>query len=233
MSTPPVPVVLVPGLGLDGRSWSAVRRQLPGPHDVALLPSQGLPAPWGTDLSVPAQAERVRAAVARRWPQDVPLVFVGHSAGCPVAVEVAAHWPRVTGLVLVGPITEPTSRSWPRTAVRWLRTARHEQAWEVPQLVPQYARTGLGSLLRGMDAMRWYRTGQVLEQVTARVTVVRGEHDHIAPADWVARLTTRPGARMVTVPGAGHMVPLTDPTAVADAVSAVRQVPADAADSGS
>ena len=89
-------------------------------------------------------------------------------------------------------------------------------------LLPQYARTGMSSMLRGMDAVRRHRTDHALRGLDVPVEVVRGERDRIAPADWCAPLAAGT-ARSPTVPGAGHMVPLTHPDAV---VAAVRRVAA-------
>ena len=78
--------------------------------------------------------------------------------------------------------------------------------------------------LRGMDAARRYRTDHALAGLHVPLVVVRGEHDRIAPLDWCRTLT----ADVTTVAGAGHMVPLTHPQAVADAVRRVGLVGQDA-----
>lgn len=209
-------VVFVPGLGLDHREFQAVRLGLDGPGLVVPLPSMGIGAPRGTDLSVEAHAERV----LRVLPSGRPVVLLGHSASCPVVVEVARRT-AVAGLVLVGPVTDPRAATWPRMLAQWLRTASHELAGEVPVLVPQYTRTGAPSMLRGMDAVRRYRTDQALAGTDAPLEVVRGELDRIAPLDWCTRLAAGPGDLVTTVPGAGHMVPLTHPAAVRTAVQRV------------
>lgn len=207
----PQPVVLVPGLGLTAREWRGVRALLDGASAVVPLPSMGLGALRGTDLSVEAQADRVAALLPL-----APAVVVGHSASCPVVVEVARRV-RVAGLVLVGPVTDPRAATWPRMVAQSLRTARHERPWEAPALVPQYARTGAASMRRGMTVVRRYRTDHALADVDVPVEVVRGERDRIAPSDWCRTLSPH----VTTVAGAGHMVPLTHPQAVADAVRRV------------
>jgi pimeloyl-ACP methyl ester carboxylesterase len=205
------PVVLVPGLGLTGREWHGVRLLLDARTAVLRLPSMGLGALRGGDLTVEAHADRVAALLPAR-----PVVLVGHSASCPVVVEVARRV-QVAGLVLVGPVTDPRAATWPRMVGQWLRTARHERVGEVPVLAPQYTRTGVVSMLRGMDAVRRYRTDEALAGLDVPVEVVRGERDRIAPLDWCEALSPR----VTTVPGGGHMVPLTHPDAVADAVRRV------------
>lgn len=210
-------VVLVPGLGLDHRAWQAVRRGLPSPGVVLPLPALGLGAPRGTDLTVQAQAGRV----VRLLPSGRPVVLVGHSASCAVVVEVARRT-AVAGLVLIGPVTDPRAATWPRMVAQWLRTARHERPQEVPVLLPQYARTGVWSMLRGMDATRRYRTDHALAGLDVPVEIVRGEHDRIATPEWCTTLVAGDGDRVTTVAGAGHMVPVTHPAAVPAAVGRLR-----------
>lgn len=136
-------------------------------------------------------------------------------------MELAARERRVRGLVLVGPTTDPTAASWPRILVQWLRTAPHESLWEAPVLTRQYRRTGAASLLRGMDRLRRHRTDTALAALELPVVIVRGEHDHIASAPWCDELAARSGGSVTTAPGAGHMVPLTHPHLVGDAVEQV------------
>lgn len=207
-------VVFVPGLGLDARSWAAVRATLGVPSLVVSLPSMGRRGGNDADLHVETQSRRVLAAL----PATGDVVLVGHSAGCPVAVEVAAQHPGVVGLVLVGPVTDPRARSWPRMLVQWLRTAVHERLWEVPVLVPQYRWTGTVSMVRGMTQVRRYRTDVALSRVSVPTRVIRGDRDRVAPEGWCAELTRSPVAELISVPRAGHMVPLTHPEVVADSI---------------
>lgn len=217
--TPATPlVVLVPGLGLDARSLAAVRERLGDPGLVVPLPALGVSVRRGSDLRVERQAGRLLDAL----PEGRTVVLVGHSASCPVVVEAATRSEAVVGLVLVCPVTDPGAVSWPRIAVRWLRTARHEHLWQVPVLVPQYLSTGLVGLLRGMDVLRHYRTDEGLSGVTVPLAVIRGEHDLISPEPWCTRLAATARAVVTTVPEGAHMLPLTHPQVVADAAERLR-----------
>lgn len=216
-STVPDPlVVLVPGLGLDDHAWARVRRRLPGRVLTVLLPSLGRRSSPGVDLRVERQAERLLDRLVAQGCDAV--VLVGHSASCPVVVEAATRSRMVIGLVLIGPVTDPLARTWPRMLGQWLRTAAHERLREVPVLVPQYRRTGAMTMIRGMDAMRWYRIDQTLARLDLPVVVVRGARDRIAAQDWSLHVATIARGRLATVSGAAHMVPLTHPNAVVDAV---------------
>ncbi|MCW2634269.1 MAG: alpha/beta hydrolase fold protein [Blastococcus sp.] len=198
-------VVLIPGLGLDSRSSAALRDRLAG--DVVLLPGLGLAQPVP---SVEALAARLLAVLDRG-----PVVLVGHSQSCQV-VAVAAVDPRVAGIVLLGPTTDPRMRSPLVLTWRWLRTAVREPLWQVPLVLGQWWRTGP----RAMRAV-WRRTApdridERLAVLTVPVTVVRGTLDRLCPQDWATRLTAAaPGGRLVEIPGAAHMTVQTHPAAVA------------------
>ena len=220
-------IVLVPGLGLDDRAWALVRQRLTGRVHTVLLPSLGRRCPRGMDLRVERQAERLLSELIVQGADAV--VLVAHSASCPVVVEAAVRSQIVVGLVLIGPVTDPRALNWPRMLGQWLRTASHERLREVPVLLPQYRRTGAATMVRGMDAMRWYRTDHALARLDIPVVLLRGARDRIASQDWSARLSAIARGRLQVVGGAAHMVPLTHPDAV---VAAVREVASAASTAG-
>lgn len=216
--TPPPVLRLVPGLGLDEAAWQPTVESLPPAWrrdlDVALLPGYGERAARAADLRPAALAE----VLLDRWcPSDGTVVLAGHSASCQIVAEAARRRPDVVvGLVLVGPTTDPRARSWSSLARRWLATARHESLSEVPTLVRQYARTGLWTMARAMDAVRRDDVREPVGGSRCPVLVVRGPRDRICPADWAADLVELAGcpagdrpSRSVTLADGAHMVPLT------------------------
>jgi pimeloyl-ACP methyl ester carboxylesterase len=213
--------LIVPGLGLGASSWAPTIDALgslglePAATTVATLPGYGVRAGRHEDLSPAALAR----SLLEQWITGDRHVLLGHSASCQVVVQAAAlARGRVVGLVLVGPTTDPRANSWWALAGRWLSTARHEPAWQVPTLIRQYRSTGLATMVRAMDAARRHRTDLALPAVDCPVLVVRGAHDRIAPRDWAEGLAaTAPDGRHVTLPDGGHMVPLTQPALVASA----------------
>lgn len=211
--------VLVPGLGLDGRAWASVQAALGDGVRVVGLPSLGEPAPRGTDLRVEAQAERLLHALTSAGVSSA--VLVGHSASCPVVVEVAARSHLAVGLVLVGPATDPRAATWPRMLLQWARTARRERPWLFPLLLPQYRRTGGQDMVRGMDATRGYRIDHGLARCRVPVVIVRGEHDRIATDAWARHLAEVGCVELTRVSSGAHMLPLTHPQAVAQAVRGI------------
>lgn len=78
IAAPERPVaVFIPGLGLDARSWEAVRHLLRGQSTVVLLPSMGHRAARRPDLRVERQAQRLLDAVP---PGDRRPRGIGRSA---------------------------------------------------------------------------------------------------------------------------------------------------------
>jgi pimeloyl-ACP methyl ester carboxylesterase len=205
----------VPGLGLSAAVPRHTLDRLARPSSVVELPAFGRPAPRGTALAPGDLAGQLLAGIDAL--AAGPAVLFGHSASCQIVAAAAAQVPeRVAGLVLVGPTTDPRASSWPALAARWLRTAGHEPPGQVPRLLQDYARTGLGAMLRGMRAARRYRIDRTLEGVGCPVLVVRGRHDLIAPADWTAALASVvPHGQAHTLSAGGHMVPITHPAALA------------------
>lgn len=122
----------------------------------------------------------------------------------------------------MGPVTDPAARTWPRMLSQWVRAATHERPARATVLFPQYWRTGAGSMLRGMDAVRHFRTDLALVRLTLPVEIVRGEKDRIASQEWCSQLRGRSNGRLTSVGGAAHMVPVTHPAAVVAAVERVR-----------
>jgi pimeloyl-ACP methyl ester carboxylesterase len=203
--TPAARLVLVPGLGLDARSSARLRALLPG--DVVLLPGMGLGGP------VPALDELGRRLLAGIGPG--PVVLVGHSQSCQV-VAAAAGDPRVAGLVLLGPTTDPRLRSLPVLVRRWLGTAAREPWAQVPLVLAQWWRTGPRAMRRLWRVAAPDRIDRRLPEVTVPVTVVRGTRDRLCPHDWATALAAAaPHGRLVELPGAAHMTVQTHPGEVA------------------
>ena len=211
-------VAFVPGLGLGADEWTAVRDGLRHPSVVVLLPSLGQPASRRGDLSAEAQATRLLESL----PEATPLILVGHSASCPIIVNAAARSGDVIGLVLVGPVTDPAAQSWPQMLRQWGRTAAQERVSELPSLARQYWRTGPVSMLRGMNAMRHFRTDRALQSLTVPVEIIRGRKDRIATQDWSSELARVSHAHLTAIDDAAHMVPMTHPDVVTAAVARIR-----------
>ena len=75
-------------------------------------------------------------------------------------------------------------------------------------------------MVRGMNAMRAFRSDLALAHTSVPVSIVRGSRDRIASHDWCQHLADAAAgpATVTSVAGAAHMVPLTHPQAVVVAI---------------
>lgn len=220
--------LLLPGNMCDARLWpEAIRRVLPSAVDVDL----------SLDDSIAAMAARVLADTTGS------LLPVGFSMGAIVAVEMWLQAPRrIAGLVLTG--YNATADLPERAAHRPVQQAEVRRGGIerviVEELKPNYlAEVNRGDrvlqdLLRDMgmglgadvfvmqsEALR-RRADRVdtLPGVTVPVLYGCGTEDALCPPAWHRRwqsLTT--DAALVEIAGAGHMLPLEAPDAVAAALA--------------
>ena len=203
---------VVPGLGLDKRSWKPTLAALSAPvSSVVTLPGFGESA-RGVDLAPEVLAQLLLA----RLRTDTSVVLVGHSASSQIVAHAARIHPEIVrGLVLVGPTTDPHAGSWPGLARRWLATVVRENPVQLPLVAAQWKKTGIRNMWRAMDGLRHDRIDTTLAQVQCPVLVVRGPHDHICNAEWARSLSPT----VVTLRHGAHMVPWTHGRATAAAIA--------------
>jgi pimeloyl-ACP methyl ester carboxylesterase len=225
------PVLLIPGNMCDERLWQPVARRLStAGHTISHAPRLDQP-------SIGAMADAVSTAI------DQPAVLVGFSMGAIVAAELARRAPeRVTALALVA---FNASADLPeRAAVR----PRQQQSVRdgmletivTDELKPNYlalGNRGDAELLQiVMDMARALGPEVFVTQSEAlrlrddlrpslaglRMPVVLtcGSEDRLCPPEWHVRWATLIGAqaRVVVVPGAGHLLPLERPQPLAEAL---------------
>lgn len=213
-------VVLLHGIGMTHRTFEKLQPVLAAEHAVISLDLPGFghtmkpPRPFTVDDHAQAVDEALdRLGVGIR-------VLVGHSMGCQFAIEQAVDHPDdVVGLVLVAPVVDSERRTlWAQARDLALDTLR-EPPRANARVLADYARCGLSWYLVTLKAMFDYDTKAQLRRVTCDVVVLRGERDPVARGKWCRRLVSVAArARMVTVSGEAHVVPLTAPLSVIDAV---------------
>jgi pimeloyl-ACP methyl ester carboxylesterase len=154
-----------------------------------------------------------------------PSLLVGHSMGALVAIEAALAWPdKVRALVLAGagprlPVDDEMARLLrddPAAVVPWL--AEHALS---PRAAPAVRRGFLASgdvtppavARADFDIVRATDVSARLAVIACPVTWLDGADDRI-----VAPASGRPG-EIVTVPAAGHLLPIEAPGAVAEAIA--------------
>ena len=121
---------------------------------VVLLPAFGRRAPRGT----PIAPGRLAPPAPRRLPTDSRVVLVGHSASCQIVAEAAVRRPDASppsSSSARPPTRRP--RPGPRSSAAGCAPPRTSGPGQIPLLVHAYARTGLVSMARGMDAARHHR----------------------------------------------------------------------------
>ncbi|MFE7929502.1 alpha/beta fold hydrolase [Streptomyces sp. NPDC057456] len=224
--------------GGSAGTWDEVVRRLPSDQGTVRFDQRGwgasreLPGPYHLDQLADDLLRVVEECVAG------PFVLVGHSMGGKVGQLVAARRPAgLAGLVLVAP-----APPLPAAGVTEEYRQGLSHAYDSPETVghaldhaltavalPRPVRDAVvrDSLAASADARTEWPLRGIAQDVTeearrikAPVTVLAGEHDKVEPPHVLREclLPYVPHATMTTVPGAGHLLPLEAPAAVADAL---------------
>jgi pimeloyl-ACP methyl ester carboxylesterase len=225
------PLLLVHGAGGTSLHWPEDLRRLPGRRVIALdLPGHGR-SPGPPEGSVAASARRVTGLLDAL---AIPAAVVaGHSMGGAIALTLALEAPgRVAGLVLVATGARlRVSQDLLTVLADAARLAAAAQELAESSFGPGAAAPLLATFVQGLlangpgvihgdfVACNTFDVMARLGEVRARALVVCGEEDRLTPLKYAEHLQgTIRGARLVRVPGAGHMVMLEAPELVAEAV---------------
>lgn len=220
--------VLIPGNMCDARLWASdVRAILPGAIDIDT----------GLDSSIAAMADRALRAAAGR------LLAIGFSMGAIVAVEMAVRAPdRIAGLILLNynATADLPDRAARRPAQQAAVRSGGLERVLIEELKPNYLAAAnrrdprLLDLLRDMgmalgpdvfiaqsEALR-LRADRVeaLAALTVPVLYGCGAEDALCPPAWHERWAAcTADATLLIFEGAGHMLPLEAPAALAAAIA--------------
>ncbi|MDP9427637.1 MAG: alpha/beta hydrolase [Actinomycetota bacterium] len=97
-----------------------------------------------------------------------------------------------------------------------MATAARERWPHAPLVLPQWLRTGPRAMRQLWVVAAPDRIDARLRTVRLPVTVVRGTRDRLCPHDWAATVAAAaPDGRLVELPGAAHLTPMTHPQHVA------------------
>ena len=216
-----------------GGYWGPVARALAGRIDLRGfdMPGHGRSDPWAPgpdDPDLHTAVTRIAASFIQR-----PLDLIGHSMGATVALRIAVAAPEaVRSLTLVEPVLfaaapDPAQDALDAEMARALEAGDAEGAarrflsvWGADAPLPPTAAAQVrlvadtAPTLRH-DGARILRDGG-LESIDAPVMIVTGGDSppviHAIAEALAARL---PDVGRATVPGAGHMLPMTHPEALA------------------
>jgi len=237
------PILLLHAFPLDGRMWSDQVRDLAGDHRVLVpdLPGFGKsPRPDGN----PSLEDWALEVIALCKSEGFESALVaGCSMGGYVAFAILRAAPQfVAGLALVDTRAIVDSQDARRARYEMVEKARHEgtgflQSVELP-LGPHTLRARPDVVARTkvmladatpvgvMTAQRAMASRQdsraLLATIRVPTAVVRGEDDPIvAHAEAESMANAIEGAKLVTVPDAGHLPPIECPEPVTDVLRAV------------
>lgn len=209
--------VLVHGIGVSGRYFGPLARELALTGRVLVPDLVGFGASADPDhvLSIEEHATVLLDLV--RHSGLVRPVLVGHSMGAQVVTETAARAPGLADrVVLIGPVTEPGTRSAMRQAWRLTRDARFETRSANAIMLTDWLRAGPRRYFATVPPMIDYLLEERLPSVAEPVLLVRGARDPVAPLDFLERLAARArSATVIEVPDEGHVVMYRRPEVVA------------------
>jgi pimeloyl-ACP methyl ester carboxylesterase len=222
-------VALLAGLLCDEEIWADVARRLAGLARVSIFCFPGF-------SSIAAMAEHVAATMTGRF------AVAGHSMGGRVALElIRREGARVTGLALLNTGVHPLAAHEPEARGRLVRLAREKgmtalaAEWLPPMMGPP--RPADDELMRRLTAMVERSTpaqfaaqiqallnrpeaAGVLSQVRVPLLLLGADQDRWSPVEQhEAMQRLCPSAVLRVVQGAGHMAPVEQPRAVADALA--------------
>lgn len=225
------PLIFIHGAGGTHLHWPAQVRRMPGQRILALdLPGHGKSDGVGSQSVADyarAMVEFLDAAGLNR------AVFVGHSMGSAIALTLALDFPkRVLGIGLVGSgarlrvspqILESTaSEAMFPVAVKLINDAEFGPSVNprLKELAAQRMAEIRPSVLHGdFLACNEFDVMQHLSQIAVPALILCGMEDILTPVKYSEYLHDHiPTSRLVTIPGAGHMVMLEEPAAVANAL---------------
>lgn len=230
------PVILVHSSGLSGRQWRRLASLLVKRGFRAIVPDltghgSSPPLPEPAPFSYVADVEALVALLETY----APVHLVGHSYGGLIAILAAVRAPKaLLSLTLFDPVAFAVlDRPEDGTALLelgsvaspWGTSERDHEAW-LQAFVEYWGGEGAWLALREEARAEFRRVGWAVQQgvstlvddrtpndayraITCPVTVMTGELSPLAARSVVMRLAeTLPQARIVSVPGAGHMAPL-------------------------
>jgi pimeloyl-ACP methyl ester carboxylesterase len=198
------PVVLVHGLAASGWWWQRNLAALSAWHRVLVVDLAG----FGASRRQPFHLEAAAARLGR-WLEAVgaaPAAVVGHSLGGYVAADLASERPDlVDRLVLVDAAALPLEGPVHGHVRNLLRGGGRSERALVRIAIVDIARAGPIVIVRAARQLLGSDLSPRLAAIRAPTLVVWGEDDALIPPSQGRRLAGAiPGARFVSIPGAGH-----------------------------
>lgn len=226
------PLVLVPGLGCDGRMWGGVLDRLGADYRVIV------PRIW--EASSIAEAAEF-AAEAIKMEEVGPALLAGLSMGGYVVFETLRRYPKlVKAAALLDTTAYPDDAHRLEKRLQVLRLLAEGKFWEVKEAFvrsvlwtesPDYPRNaefllrlcddvGAKGYARSLAAIKDRGSYEdVLETAEVPLLFLAGAHDKLTPPALAARMAAEAkNAQAYEIPDAAHMSAVENPGAVASAL---------------
>ena len=224
------PLVFIHGAGGSTLSWVFQRPHFEGSYTVILadLPGHGNSGGPSCD-SIGGYADALKDAFELN---QVPAAFVvGHSMGGAIAIDLAMRYPAlVRGIVLIGTgarlkvypeILEGIIKDKEKTARMIIDTAFSPAFSEKlkDKVFTEYMKNDAKTVFNDFTACDGFNAMEQLNSLSVPALVICGKEDRFTPVKYSHYLTDSiPGAGLVLVEGAGHMVMIERPAEVNNAI---------------
>ncbi|MEZ4501916.1 MAG: alpha/beta hydrolase [Dehalococcoidia bacterium] len=213
------PLVLLHGIGGDVEGWNRIVEALDPRRPIIALQARGHgDSDWARDADYSTDAHFADLVSALEELEVRRCALLGFSMGGGVAmIAAAARSELVSRCIVVDAYPAPEMTRGSRGiagAIAGLRPSR----WR-PRIDPAIAEAFRRDLAAGVTARLdlW----PFWEALACPTLLVRGEVSTVLPATLAAEMAARqPNVTLAEVSGAGHGIPFTHPTALADLVEA-------------
>jgi pimeloyl-ACP methyl ester carboxylesterase len=225
------PVVLIHGAGGTHLVWPPEIRKLPGYRVYALdLPGHGKSGGRGFQ-SISAYAQAIL-----EWMDAIGIhraVFVGHSMGSAIAANLELEHPvHVAGLTLIGSgvrlRVSPELLESAASPTTFHRTVEMIVSWSfceksparLIELASRRMEEGRSSVLHGdLLACNAFNEMERISMIRSPTLILCGINDRMTPVRYSQYMAANiSGAKLKSIPDAGHMVMLEKPKEVAKAL---------------
>ncbi|MGO3884667.1 MAG: alpha/beta fold hydrolase [Mycetocola sp.] len=214
--------VLVHGIGMGHGYWSPLAEELGSigsVHSVDLPGFGDAPEPE-EPLDMAASGEFLAEFLNVTGLRNV--VLVGHSMGTEVVTEAAIADPgALNALVLIAPTINDRERTAWWQILRMLQDVWSPHPRVIWYGLVYYVKAGPRWYIKKLKTMLAHRVEERYPLVSTPTLVIRGQHDTVAPRDWVNRVVSAiPDAVAAEVPGRGHETMITGHREVAAQIRA-------------
>ena len=225
-----IPLVFIHGAGGSTLSWAYQITYFEGTNTVTLVDLPGHGASEGPALaSISGYADTLKDAFEDN--SIGPAFIVGHSMGGAIGMDFAVRYPDLTrGLVLIG--TGARLKVYPEilqgvlndkggTARMIIDTAFSDAfpARLKEKIFTEYMKNDARTIFNDFSACDGFNVMGKLGAISLPVLVICGTEDRFTPVKYSEYLTASiPGAQLVLVEGAGHMVMIEKPGEVNSAI---------------